>query len=399
MAEPTPAFDFSQFAGYSTPNTTQIPDEFLDYQMAFLSGAEVKVMLYIFRRTLGFKRHSDNISLNQLLGGIVKRDGVRLDNGTGLSKSTLLGALKSLVEKRLILIEQRQSDDRGNEPSTYRLNFQTPLDRFSVQGGSENHTPLVLKNDLGLVPKIDPPLVPKIDPTIYSSTTNSEATDNNNNTRATATPEAAVAAVVVALLTAHGIGKGVAQTLAAAHPEALIREKVTFLEFLRQERPGEVQKPAAWLRRAIEDDFGAPDGFLSELELQTQEAELQRQEEAFLAAQQQTEARAQARRDAERAQKEERQRKLREQYPSQPADVALWQAVQGQLQHRNEQATAALLLDSEVLGRENGRLRIGVWREADFRALSHQRVQALLKRCAKVVAKEEVEVEFVLVDS
>jgi len=179
----------------------------------------------------------------------VKRDGVRLDNGTGLSKSTLLGALKSLVEKRLILIEQRQSDDRGNEPSTYRLNFQTPLDRFSVQGGSENHTPLVPKNDLGLVPKIDPPLVLKIDPTIYSSTTNSEATDNNNNRRATATPEAAGAAVVVALLTAHGIGKGVAQTLAAAHPEALIREKVTFLEFLRQERPGEVQKPAAWLRR------------------------------------------------------------------------------------------------------------------------------------------------------
>ena len=200
------------------------------------------------------------------------------------------------------------------------------------------------------------------------------------------------------MLTAHGIGKGVAQTLAAAHPEALIREKVTFLEFLRQERPGEVQKPAAWLRRAIEDDFGAPDGFLSELERQTQEVELQRQEEAFLAAQQQTEARARARRDAERAQKEERRRKLRERYSIQPADVALWQAVQGQLQTRNEQATAALLADSEVLGRENGLLQIGIWQEADFRSLSHQRVQALLKRCAKVVAKEEVEVEFVLVE-
>ena len=58
--------------------------------MAFLSGAEVKVMLYIFRRTLGFKRYADNISLNQLLNGIVRRDGTRLDHGTGLSKSTLL---------------------------------------------------------------------------------------------------------------------------------------------------------------------------------------------------------------------------------------------------------------------------------------------------------------------
>ena len=93
--------------------------------MAFLSGAEVKVMLYIFRRTLGFKRYEDNISLNQLLNGIVRRDGTRLDHGTGLSKSTLVNAIRGLVEKNLITVELRQSDDRGNEPTTYHLNFAT----------------------------------------------------------------------------------------------------------------------------------------------------------------------------------------------------------------------------------------------------------------------------------
>ena len=127
MAKTAQSYNFTHFSGYAIPNTTQIPDEFLDYHMAYLSGAEVKVMLYIFRRTLGFKRYSDNISLNQLLTGIVKRDGTRLDHGTGLSKSTLLVAIKELVEKKLILVEQRQSDERGNEPTTYKLNLSGTL--------------------------------------------------------------------------------------------------------------------------------------------------------------------------------------------------------------------------------------------------------------------------------
>ena len=61
------------------PNSTQIPDVILDHWMAKLSGAEFKVLLYIARRTYGFGKDTDDISLNQLAHGIRRRDGTRLD--------------------------------------------------------------------------------------------------------------------------------------------------------------------------------------------------------------------------------------------------------------------------------------------------------------------------------
>ncbi len=59
------------------PNSTQIPDVILDQWMADLSGAELKVVLYVARRTFGFGKESDNISLSQMAQGITKRDGMR----------------------------------------------------------------------------------------------------------------------------------------------------------------------------------------------------------------------------------------------------------------------------------------------------------------------------------
>src|SRR6266516_5042669 len=92
-----------QFKGFVSPRYTQVPDELFDDLMSHLSGAELKVLLYIIRRTFGFKKDSDNISLNQMLHGITTKEGEVLDRGTGLSKKTLLETIKSLVEKNLII--------------------------------------------------------------------------------------------------------------------------------------------------------------------------------------------------------------------------------------------------------------------------------------------------------
>jgi Bacteriophage replication protein O len=78
------------FRGYAGPNYTPVPDELFDEQLPDLSGAELKVLLYVIRRTFGFKRESDNISLSQMLNGLRTRDGRVLDRGVGLSKKTLL---------------------------------------------------------------------------------------------------------------------------------------------------------------------------------------------------------------------------------------------------------------------------------------------------------------------
>ncbi len=138
------------FLGFEGPNYTQVPDALFDELLAYLSGAEIKVLMYIIRRTFGFKRDSDTISLSQMLTGITTREGKVLDHGTGLSKPSLLRALRSLQERRIIFTERRRSIERGDEPTVYRLNVRDetpgkkmspPLVKKITQGGGQEISP------------------------------------------------------------------------------------------------------------------------------------------------------------------------------------------------------------------------------------------------------------------
>jgi phage replication O-like protein O len=137
----------TKFRGFRSPNTTAIPDEVFDELMAELTGAELKVLLYICRRTFGFKKEKDNISLHQLVEGITTKKGNRLDGGTGLGKASVARAIKSLEAKEIILRIKRQSKRRGDEATTYALNF-LPV--------SQNETPPVAKMRHPRVSKVNP---------------------------------------------------------------------------------------------------------------------------------------------------------------------------------------------------------------------------------------------------
>ncbi len=112
-----------RFKGFLSPRYTQVPDELFDELMAHLSGAELKVLLYIIRRTFGFKKDSDNISLRQICHDIKTREGEVLDKGTGLSLSTVQIALKGLLEKNCVITERNRSKAKGDEPTTYSLHM------------------------------------------------------------------------------------------------------------------------------------------------------------------------------------------------------------------------------------------------------------------------------------
>lgn len=62
-----------------------------------LSGSEQKVLDYILRHTWGFDKDSDDISLSQLQNGIKG-----FDQGTGLSRPTVIKAISGLVEMGFI---------------------------------------------------------------------------------------------------------------------------------------------------------------------------------------------------------------------------------------------------------------------------------------------------------
>src|SRR5215217_4539860 len=129
------------FTGFDSPNTTQVPDAFFDLVAPQLSEAELRVALYIIRRTFGFKKDSDTISLRQMVEGITTKDGRVLDRGTGLKKSAVANALNGLERKGVILSRRNQSRERGHEPTTYALHIK--------------HHPLSVPADKGLSVPVD----------------------------------------------------------------------------------------------------------------------------------------------------------------------------------------------------------------------------------------------------
>jgi hypothetical protein len=142
----------SQFRGFRSPTYTQVPDELFDELLPELSGAELKVLLYIIRRTFGFKRDRDSISLSQMLHGVQSRSGEVFDRGAGVSKPTLLQALRSLEERGIIQTERRRSAEKGDEPTVYTLRFDPD------QGRSQKSIrPLVNKLDQGGGQETSPP--------------------------------------------------------------------------------------------------------------------------------------------------------------------------------------------------------------------------------------------------
>ena len=76
------------------PNHTQIPNTFIDESMSKLTHAQFKVLIAICRKTIGWHKHSDYISISQI---------VELAN---VSNKTVVKALKQLEEMGYITTQK-----------------------------------------------------------------------------------------------------------------------------------------------------------------------------------------------------------------------------------------------------------------------------------------------------
>lgn len=83
---------------------TKIPNIIIDRKMAELNSSDFKVLIMICRKTLGFHKEKDNISLSQM---------TKL---TGLSKNTVIKAIERLEKENLII---KQTDTL---PYQYSIN-------------------------------------------------------------------------------------------------------------------------------------------------------------------------------------------------------------------------------------------------------------------------------------
>lgn len=149
------------FRGFASPHYTQVPDDLFDELLSLLSGAELKVLLYIIRRTFGFKKTSEAISLQQIRHGITTRDGRVLDRGTGLSLSATQSAIKGLITKGVLLTVRNRSHERGDEATTYRLHLCEHTEdqamphhtTSNAAGGDEAHRERVSQTLESIVPR------------------------------------------------------------------------------------------------------------------------------------------------------------------------------------------------------------------------------------------------------
>jgi phage replication O-like protein O len=88
----------------SAPNYTQIPNDLLEYWLPQLGEAELKVLLVIMRKTLGWHKKREWICNTQLM------------KSTGLCLDTVISAARALQEKGLIL---RQVDGPNGKQRVY----------------------------------------------------------------------------------------------------------------------------------------------------------------------------------------------------------------------------------------------------------------------------------------
>ncbi len=116
--------DAAPFPGFRRPTYTQVPDEFFDLAPQLLER-HLKIMLYVMRRTFGFKKSTDRISISQFLEGITTRDGRQLDRGCGLSKKPLLEGLKELESAGLLTVVRSTNRHDGHEVNEYELHLRT----------------------------------------------------------------------------------------------------------------------------------------------------------------------------------------------------------------------------------------------------------------------------------
>jgi hypothetical protein len=120
------------YEGFSSPNGTIVPDDVFDLLAPELTEAELRVLLYIVRRTFGFKKNRDQISLTQMVEGVKTRDGRTLDKGTGMSRRGVMKGCAGLVEKGIIIVEKRRSELGDSDVNAYGLRFREEEGRVWV---------------------------------------------------------------------------------------------------------------------------------------------------------------------------------------------------------------------------------------------------------------------------
>jgi hypothetical protein len=200
---------------------------------------------------------------------------------------------------------------------------------------------------------------------------------------------------VVVALTNLGLADNVVKRLSSRYQRQRILEKIDYLAYLEEFHPNKVKNPRGWLRRAIEENYGAPDGYLP-LEQRALRAESPEEpervsyaayvDEEAVAATQTAQANAVAEREYLRAARREL---VRRRYAPDDSARAFWELVQTDVRFTMTPDYYRLISDALVLGMDEESLTIAIWDREIYRELLHpNRIKALM-RTINMLAKRQ----------
>ncbi len=108
-------------ASIPAPNYTQIPNIILDDWMARLNEVQIKCLLFICRKTFGWHKQQDHISISQFI------------EGTGKCERAVQGALNYLVSIGLVLKKICFSKSGDPSASLFTLNMKIAQDKPKIK--------------------------------------------------------------------------------------------------------------------------------------------------------------------------------------------------------------------------------------------------------------------------
>lgn len=113
----------SEFAGWEPPlqNWSKLPHKLIE-MAPDMKESELRVTLYLLRHTWGWGNFTEfqTLTLDEFCNGRII-SGQRVDRGTGLSKQSVINALKTAVNERKTIEEVVNSRDKARTKKGYRL--------------------------------------------------------------------------------------------------------------------------------------------------------------------------------------------------------------------------------------------------------------------------------------
>ncbi len=217
----------------SAPNFTQTPNILMDDWLPHLSHVELKVLMVIMRKTFGWQKVRDRISLSQL------------EKFTGSLRKAILKAVNDLQDKGLIL--KKVEGKIGTQKTYYELvildnsnnSYPCPQDTPPPGSGIDN------SNNSYQCPADTPPSV------LRTPTKETLSKEKKETTTKKAEESSLRSSVVVSFCKDEGIEEGLMRNLEKAHSLEALENAIVFLSQQRQ-KP---MNPYGWLKSCLENSW------------------------------------------------------------------------------------------------------------------------------------------------